>query len=64
MGFVGASLMAQRYKSACNAGDAKDSSSIPGSGRSPEGGNGNSSQYPCLQTSWTEETGRLQSRGS
>ena len=28
-------------ESACNAGDAGDSGSIPGSGRSPEGGNGN-----------------------
>ena len=28
-----------------NAGDA---SSIPGSGRSPEGGNGNPLQYSCL----------------
>ena len=29
-----------------NAGDA---GSIPGSGRSPEGGNGNSFQYSCLE---------------
>ena len=28
-------------KSACNAGDAGDSDSIPRSGRSPRGGNGN-----------------------
>ena len=31
-----------------NAGDAKDAGSIPGSGRSPEVGNGNPLQYPCL----------------
>ena len=32
--------------SACNAGDL---SSIPGSGRSPGEGNGNSLQYSCLE---------------
>ena len=31
-----------------NAGDAKDMSSIPGSGRSPGEGNGNPLQYSCL----------------
>ena len=31
-----------------NAGDARDSSSVPGSGRSPGGGNGNPLQYPGL----------------
>ena len=31
-----------------NAGDAGDSGSIPGSGRSPGGGSGNSLQCPCL----------------
>ena len=36
-------------KSACNAGDAGDLSSIPGSGRSPGGGNGNPLQYSCLE---------------
>ena len=30
------------------AGDTGDSSSIPGSGRSPGGGNGNPLQYSCL----------------
>ena len=33
-------------ESACNAGDA---SSVPGSGRSPGGRNGNSLQYSCLK---------------
>ena len=33
-------------ESACNAGD---SSSIPGSGRSPGEGNGNPPQYSCLE---------------
>ena len=32
--------------SACNAGDL---GSIPGSGRSPGGGNGNPLQYSCLE---------------
>ena len=32
--------------SACNAGDP---SSIPGSGRSPGGGNGNPLQHSCLK---------------
>ena len=41
-----------------------DSSSIPGSGRSPGEGNGNPLQYSCLENSWTEESGRLQSMGS
>ena len=33
-------------ESACNAGDPGP---IPGSGRSPEEGNGNSLQYSCLE---------------
>ena len=33
------------------AGDSGDSSSIPGSGRSPGGGNGNPLQYFCLENS-------------
>ena len=32
-----------------NAGDAKDSGSIPGSGRSPGEGHGNPLQYSCLE---------------
>ena len=32
-----------------SAGDARDTGSIPGSGRSPEGGNGNPLQYSCLE---------------
>ena len=38
--------------------------SIPGSGRSPEEGNGNPLQYSYLKKfPWTEEPGRLQSMG-
>ena len=36
-------------ESACNAGDAGDASSIPGSGTSPGRGNGNPFQYSHLK---------------
>ena len=36
---------------------------IPGSGRSPGEGNGNTLQYSCLEDSRTEEPGGLQSIG-
>ena len=32
-----------------NAGDLRTTGSIPGSGRSPEGGNGNPLHYSCLE---------------
>ena len=32
-----------------NAGDGRDVGLIPGSGRSPGGGNGNLLQYSCLE---------------
>ena len=41
-----------------------DVGSIPGSGRSPGGWNGNPLQHPCLENPGTEEAGRLQSLGS
>ena len=48
-GSTGASLVAQIVKaSACSAGYL---GSIPGSGRSPGEGNGNSLQYSCLENS-------------
>ena len=34
--------------SLANAGDARDTGSTPGSGRSPGGGHGNPLQYSCL----------------
>ena len=43
-------------ESACNAGDL---GSIPGSGRSPAEGTGNSLQYSCLENPMNEEPGRL-----
>jgi len=36
-------------ESTCNARDTGDTSSIPGSGRSPGEGNGNPLQYSCLK---------------
>jgi len=47
-----------------NAGDLRDSGSIPGLERSPKGGHGNPFQYSCLENLWTEEAGRLYSLGS
>ena len=47
-----------------NAGDIRNLGSIPGLGRSPEGGNDNPLQYCCLENPWTEKPGGLQSIGS
>ena len=38
-------------ESTCNAGDTEDADLIPGSGRSPEGRDGNPLQYSCLENS-------------
>ena len=43
---------------------ARDTSSIPGLGRSPGEGHGKPLQYSCLEKTWTEETGGLPSTGS
>ena len=32
-----------------NAGDVRDAGSVPGLGKSPGGGHGNSLQYACLE---------------
>ena len=50
----------------CGGSDGKaynvgDLGSIPGSGRSPGGGNGNPLQYACLENPMMEEPGSLQS---
>ena len=47
-------------ESACNAGDT---GLIPGSGRPPGEGSGNSLQCSCLEISWTENPGGLLSMG-
>ena len=44
-----------------NAGDAKDASSMPGLGRSPEKEMGTCSSILAWEIPWTEETGGLQS---
>ena len=36
-------------KAPANAGDVRDTGSIPGLGRSPGGGDGNPLQYSCLE---------------
>ena len=46
-----------------NAGDIKDTGSIPGSGRSPEGGHGNPLQYSCLENPMDMGASSLQSMG-
>ena len=47
-----------------NAGDTRDTGSVPGLGRSPGGGNGNPLQYLAWRIPWTEEPSGLQSMGS
>ena len=43
-----ASRVAQSKESPANPGDTRDAGLIPGLGRSPGGGNGDSHQYSCL----------------
>ena len=59
-GFPGGSVV---KKQPADAGHTEDMGLIPGSGRSPRGGNNTSLQYSCLEIPWTEEPGRLQSMG-
>ena len=47
-----------------NSGDIGDAGSIPGSGKSPGGGYGNTLQYSCLENPMDGEPGRLQCIGS
>ena len=54
------SLVSQLVKnSPANAGDARDTGSIPGSGRFSQEGDGNPLQYFCLKNPITEELGGL-----
>ena len=50
-------------ESACNPGDTADAGSIPGSGRSPGEGNGNSLRYSCLKNPMDREAWRATVRG-
>ena len=62
--FLGASQVVLGVKNpSVNAGDIRDVSSIPGSGRSPGGGHGNPLRYSCLENPIAEEPGWLQSIG-
>ena len=51
-------------ESACQAGDARDTYLIPGSGRSPGEGSGNHSSILAQKIPWTEDAGGLQLTGS
>ena len=54
------SLMAQLVKNPpANAGDIRDMSLIPGSGRSPGEGNGNLLQYSCLENPMDKGAGQV-----
>ena len=46
-----------------SAGETRDSGSITGLGKSSRVGNGNQSSILIWKTSWTENTGGLQSMG-
>ena len=48
-------------KLCANAGDVRDTGSIPGWGRSPGGGHGNPLQYSCLEHPMDRGAGGLQS---
>ena len=53
--WVGLSQWLRGKESTCNTGDTEDAGSIPGSGRSPGGGNGNPLQYSCLKNPMDRE---------
>ena len=56
MGFPGSTVV---MNPPANAGDAGDTSSIPGLGKYLRVGKSNPLQYSCLGFPWTEEPGRL-----
>ena len=58
-----ASLVLSSKESACNAGVAGDTGSIPGSGRSPGGWHETHFSVLAWRIPWTEEPGGLQSIG-
>ena len=51
-------------ESTCNAGDTRDTASIPELGRPPGGGHGSPLSILAWRIPWTEEPGGLQSMGS
>ena len=60
MGYPGGAMVKNMPAS---AGDTRDMGSIPGSGKSPGEGNGNSSIL-AKENPWTEEARGLESMGS
>ena len=60
MGFPGGTVV---KNPPANAGDAGDTGSIPGLGRSPEGGHGNPLQYSCLENPMARGTWQVESMG-
>ena len=60
MGFPGGSEV---NNPPASAGDTRDVGLIPGSGRSPGGGNGNRLQYSCLENSMDRGTWRATVHG-
>ena len=55
MGFPGGTMVKNPH---ANVGDAGDMGSIPGSGRSPGGGNGSPLQHSCLKNPMDREAWR------
>ena len=49
MGLPSGSMGKEGKESTCSAGNTGDAGSIPGLGRSPGEGNGNTLQYSCLE---------------
>ena len=60
---LGASPVAQSKETVCNAGDTGDMGSVPGSERSPAGGNGNPLQYSCLKNPMDKCAWRVTAHG-
>ena len=60
---IWASQVGSVVKNPANAGDARDTSSIPESGRSSGVGNGNPLQYSCLENPMDREVGGIQYTG-
>ena len=56
--YIGLPQWLNNEESAWNAGDTEEVSSIPGSGRSPRGRNGNPLQYSHLKSTMDREVWR------
>ena len=58
LGFPGSLVVKKKKKKSANAEDVRDADSIPGSGRSPERGQGNTGVL-AWRIPWTEQPGGL-----